>query len=115
MNWESQGEDAPTRVLWCMTVAWLAVIRPHRRDAAWFASLWQALLPCLLEHTYQLLRRCRPRLVVAKNLHLMLLVILLALAGVSDVATLSFLPTSPTLRGRVLGAGLTYCSRALGK
>ena len=32
-NLESQEEDVPKRVLW--------ELRPHRRDEAWSASLWQ--------------------------------------------------------------------------
>ena len=38
---ESQEEDAPRRVLWFKPMSWLGQIRPHRRDEAWSASLWQ--------------------------------------------------------------------------
>jgi hypothetical protein len=38
---ESQEEDAPKRVLWYTPMGWLGQIRPHRRDEAWSASLWQ--------------------------------------------------------------------------
>jgi hypothetical protein len=38
---ESQEEDAPRRVLWCKPMSLLGHIRPHRRDEAWSASLWQ--------------------------------------------------------------------------
>ena len=36
---ESQEEDAPKRVLWYKPMAFWGVIRPHRRDEAWSASL----------------------------------------------------------------------------
>jgi hypothetical protein len=56
-NLESQEEDAPRRVLWFKPMSWLGQIRPHRRDEAWSASLWQtffaasvgAQLPLLTE------------------------------------------------------------------
>ena len=38
---ESQEEDAPKRFLWYKPLDFLGVIRPHRRDEAWSASLWQ--------------------------------------------------------------------------
>jgi hypothetical protein len=38
---ESQEEDAPKRILFFKPMSWLGQIRPHRRDEAWFASLWQ--------------------------------------------------------------------------
>jgi hypothetical protein len=38
---ESQEEDSPQRVLWYTPMSWLRQIRPHRRDEAWSASLWQ--------------------------------------------------------------------------
>jgi hypothetical protein len=38
---ESQEEDAPKRVLFFKPMSWLGLIRPHRRDEAWSASLWQ--------------------------------------------------------------------------
>jgi hypothetical protein len=38
---ESQDEDAPKRLLWYKPIGFLGVIRPHRRDEAWSASLWQ--------------------------------------------------------------------------
>jgi hypothetical protein len=38
---ESLEEDAPRRVLWYKPMSWLGQIRPHRRDEAWSASLWQ--------------------------------------------------------------------------
>ncbi len=34
----AQEENAPKRVLWYKPMAWLGVIRPHRRDEAWSAS-----------------------------------------------------------------------------
>ncbi len=40
-NLESEGEDAPRRVLYFKPMSWLGQIRPHRRDEAWSASLWQ--------------------------------------------------------------------------
>ena len=40
-NLESQEVDAPRRVLWFNPMSWLGQIRPHRRDEAWSASLWQ--------------------------------------------------------------------------
>ena len=40
---ESQEEDAPKRTLWYTPMAWLGVIRPHRRDEFWSAILWQTL------------------------------------------------------------------------
>jgi hypothetical protein len=40
-NFESQEEDAPKRVLYFKPMSWLGQIRPHRRDEAWSASLWQ--------------------------------------------------------------------------
>ncbi len=39
---ESQEEDAPKRILFFKPMSWLGQIRPHRRDEAWSASLWQA-------------------------------------------------------------------------
>ena len=41
-NLESEEEDAPRRVLWYKPMSWLGQIRPHRRDEAWSAGLWQA-------------------------------------------------------------------------
>jgi hypothetical protein len=38
---ESQEEDALKRVLFLKPMSWLGQIRPHRRDEAWSASLWQ--------------------------------------------------------------------------
>jgi hypothetical protein len=38
---ESQEEDAPQRVSWYKPMAWLGMIRTHRRDECWSASLWQ--------------------------------------------------------------------------
>ena len=38
---ESQEEDASKRILFFKPMSWLGQIRPHRRDEAWFASLWQ--------------------------------------------------------------------------
>jgi hypothetical protein len=42
---EAQEEDAPRRVFWYSrkraSMSWLGQIRPHRRDGAWSASLWQ--------------------------------------------------------------------------
>ena len=40
-NLESEEEDAPRRVLWYKPMSWLGQIRPHLRDEAWSASLWQ--------------------------------------------------------------------------
>ena len=40
-NLESQEEDAPKRVLLYYPMACLGVIRTHRREETWFASLWQ--------------------------------------------------------------------------
>jgi hypothetical protein len=40
-NFESQEGDAPKRVHWYTPMAWLGQIRPHRREEAWSASLWQ--------------------------------------------------------------------------
>ena len=41
---ESQEEDASKRILFFKPMSWLGQIRPHRRDEAWFASLWQTFL-----------------------------------------------------------------------
>jgi hypothetical protein len=38
---ESQEEDAPKCILFFKPMSWLGQIRPHRRDEAWSASLWQ--------------------------------------------------------------------------
>jgi hypothetical protein len=38
---ESQGEDAPKRILFLKPMSWLGQIRSHRRNEAWSASLWQ--------------------------------------------------------------------------
>jgi hypothetical protein len=38
---ESQEEDAPKRILFLKPMSWLGQIRPHRRDEAWSAGLWQ--------------------------------------------------------------------------
>ncbi len=38
---ESQEEDAPNRILFFKPMSWLGQIRPHRRDEAWSAILWQ--------------------------------------------------------------------------
>ena len=40
-NLESGEEDASRRVLWYKPMSWLGQIRPHPRDEAWSASLWQ--------------------------------------------------------------------------
>ncbi len=40
-NLESQQEDAPKRVFWYTRMSWLGQIRPHHRDEAWSACLWQ--------------------------------------------------------------------------
>jgi hypothetical protein len=40
-NLESEEEDARWRVLWYKPMSWLGQIRPHPRDEAWSASLWQ--------------------------------------------------------------------------
>ena len=40
-NLESEDEDAPRRVLGYKPMSWLGQIRPHRRDEAWSAGLWQ--------------------------------------------------------------------------
>ena len=40
-NLESEEEDASRRVLWYKPMSWLGQIRPHRRDEAWSAGLWQ--------------------------------------------------------------------------
>ena len=40
-NLESEEEGAPRRVLYFKPMSWLGQIRPHRRDEAWSASLWQ--------------------------------------------------------------------------
>jgi hypothetical protein len=58
-NLESQEEDAPKCVLWFKPMSWLGQIRPHHRDEAWSASLWQTFfaasvgtqLPLLLGNT----------------------------------------------------------------
>jgi hypothetical protein len=39
---KSDEEDASGRVLWYKPMSWLGQIRPHRRDEAWSAGLWQA-------------------------------------------------------------------------
>ena len=39
---ESQEEDAPKRILWYKSPGFLGVIRLHRRDEAWSASLSQS-------------------------------------------------------------------------
>jgi hypothetical protein len=41
---ESQEEDAPKRILFFKPMSWLGQIRPHRRDEAWSASLWQTFV-----------------------------------------------------------------------
>ena len=38
---EPQEEDAPRRDLWVKPMSWLGQIRPHRRDEACPAGLWQ--------------------------------------------------------------------------
>ena len=38
---EPQEEDTPRRDLWFKPMSWLGQIRPHRRDEAWPAGLWQ--------------------------------------------------------------------------
>ena len=56
-NLESDEEDASRRVLWYKPTSWLGQIRPHRRDEAWSAGLWQvffascvgATVPALVE------------------------------------------------------------------
>ncbi len=56
---ESQEGDAPKRILWYKPLGFLGAIRPHRRDEAWSASLWQtffvtcvgAQIPALVELT----------------------------------------------------------------
>ena len=35
-------EMVPRRILWYKPLGFLGVIRPHRRDEAWSASLWQS-------------------------------------------------------------------------
>ena len=48
---ESQEEDAPKRILWCTSMGFLGVIRPHRQDEAWSASLWQSFFAtCVSAH-----------------------------------------------------------------
>ena len=39
---ESQGEDAHRRILWYKPLGFLGVIRPHRQDETWSASLCQS-------------------------------------------------------------------------
>ena len=54
---KAHEEDAPRRVLWYKPMSWLGQIRPHRRDEAWPAGLWQpffaacvgATIPALAE------------------------------------------------------------------
>ena len=41
---ESQGEDAPKRILFFKPMSWLGQIRSHRRDETWSAFLWQTFL-----------------------------------------------------------------------
>ena len=38
---EMAGLDAPKLILFFKPMSWLGQIRPHRRDEAWSASLWQ--------------------------------------------------------------------------
>ncbi len=38
---KSQEEDAPKSIRFFKPMSWLGQIRPHRRDEAWSASLWQ--------------------------------------------------------------------------
>ena len=41
-NLESDEENSSRRVLWYKPMSWLGQIRPHHRDEAWSAGLWQA-------------------------------------------------------------------------
>ena len=41
-NLEPLDEEAPKRVLSFKPMGWLGQLRPHRRDEAWPAGLWQA-------------------------------------------------------------------------
>jgi len=75
---ESQEEDTPKRVLWYTPMSWLGQIRPHRRDEAWSASLWQTFFASCVGATVPALASYRFRLVVAKGLLSMLLAIMLA-------------------------------------
>ena len=45
-NLESEEEDASRRFFWYKPMSWLGKIRPHRRDEAWSAGLWQAFFAC---------------------------------------------------------------------
>ena len=36
---KSQEVDAPRRILWYKSLGFLGLIRPHRRDESWSASL----------------------------------------------------------------------------
>ena len=40
-GFESQEEDVPKRILFFKPMSWLRQIRPHRRDEARSAGLWQ--------------------------------------------------------------------------
>jgi hypothetical protein len=66
-NLESQQEDAPRRALWFKPMSWLGQIRPHRRDGAWSASLWQTFFASPWEPKFLSLRKCRSRFVVARS------------------------------------------------
>ena len=56
-NLEPLDEEVPNRVLSFKPMSWLGQIRPHRRDEAWPAGLWQpffsacvgATIPALAE------------------------------------------------------------------
>ena len=45
---ESLEEDDPKRILFFKPMGWLGQIRPHRRDEAWSASLWQTFFSTFL-------------------------------------------------------------------
>jgi hypothetical protein len=47
---ESQEEDAPNRILFFKPMSWLERIRPHHRDEAWSASLWQTFFAMTMGH-----------------------------------------------------------------
>jgi hypothetical protein len=72
---ESQEQDAPKRVLWYKPMGFLGVIRPHRRDEAWAAGLWQSFFATVSVHISW---RWNSRLVVAESSLVMFLVIMLA-------------------------------------
>ena len=49
-------------------MAWLGVIRPHRRDEAWSASLWQTFFAMTVGAQIPAIGLCRSRLVDAKKI-----------------------------------------------